>query len=65
MADFNCNEGDWVRFMKDGKLYIDVVVYKKADGLGPVYVTIHNGEIRQEEILEWRRRGGTAEVRTP
>jgi len=53
-ADWKCKEGDWIRFMKDNQLVIDVVVYRKEDGLGRLYVTMRSGEVREEEVLEWR-----------
>lgn len=53
-ADWKCKEGDWIRFVITGQLMIDVVTYRKEDGLGRLYVTMRNGEVREEEVLEWR-----------
>ena len=53
-ADWKCKEGDWIRFVKNDQLMLDVVTYRKEDGLGRLYVTMRNGEVREDEVLEWR-----------
>ena len=55
--------GDWVRFMRNGQLVIDEIVYVRPRGQRhrayvprDVYVTCAHGAIEPDDVLELRPR---------
>lgn len=50
--------GDWVRFMKDGRLVVGVVAYVESNRPASLYrwrIIMDIGEIVEESIVEVRR----------
>lgn len=52
------NIGDWICFMENGMLVIGEIRYvKEPDVIGNVvYVTINNGEVSHNSVLEVRKK---------
>ena len=48
--------GTWIRFYNIGKLVVDIIQYVDKDVLGKFcYLTISNGHIDEDAILEARK----------
>lgn len=58
MSGLDYGVGDWIAFYRDGRIVIDEIAYPKRHDISGhcYYMTRGNGEVRDEGVLEARRR---------